>query len=86
MTTREQFNAIRRAYRLARKVSPLAHDQAVTLYMATVSSMRAFTNRWDCCEPGFQMHDQAKKRGRHWSRPLHVAAACTRWIKTHQGA
>ena len=78
-----QFQAIRRAYRLARKVSPLAHENAVVLYMSTVSAMRTFTNKWDCCEPInlASTYEQRKKRGNHWTRPLHVAAACTRFLR-----
>jgi hypothetical protein len=51
MNKQDQFKAIRRTYRIARKTSPLSHDNAVTLYMATVSAMRTFTGKWDCCEP-----------------------------------
>jgi hypothetical protein len=45
MTKKDQFRAIRRAYRLARKVSPLAHENAVALYMSTVSALRTFTGK-----------------------------------------
>ena len=81
--TRDQFNAIRRSYRLAQKVSPLAHENAVTVYMSTVSALRSFTGKWDCCEPinWARTYEQGRKRGNHWSRSLHVAAACTRFFK-----
>jgi hypothetical protein len=81
--TRAQFQAIRRAYRLARKVSPLAHENAVTVYMSTVSALRSFTGKWDCCEPInlASTYEQGKKRGNHWIRPIHVSAACTRFFK-----
>jgi hypothetical protein len=83
MTKKDQFRAIRRAYRLARKVSPLAHENAVALYMSTVSALRTFTGKWDCCEPinWAMTFEQSKKRGNHWIRPIHVSLACTRFLK-----
>ena len=83
MTKKDQFQAIRRTYRLARKVSPLAHENAVAVYLATVSAMRTFTSKWDCCEPInlASTYEQGKKRGNHWYRPLHVSLACTRFLK-----
>jgi hypothetical protein len=83
MTKKDQFRAIRRSYRLARKVSPLAHENAVAVYMSTVSAMRTFTGKWDCCEPANWpcQYDRRKKRGNHWIRPIHVSLACTRFLK-----
>ena len=85
MTKKDQFRAIRRTFRLACKISPLAHENAVVLYMAAVSSLRNFTGKWDCCEAirlG-QQREQSKKYKDHYYRPLHVAAACTRWLRAH---
>ena len=80
---RAQFRSIRRVYRLSRKVSPLAHENAVCNYMASVSALRTFTGKWDCCEPInlASTYEQGKKRGNHWYRPLHVSLACTRFLK-----
>jgi hypothetical protein len=83
MNKQDQFKAIRRTYRIARKTSPLSHDNAVTLYMSTVSAMRTFTGKWDCCEPinWASTFEQGKKQGNHWIRPIHVSLSCTRFLK-----
>lgn len=49
-TKKEQFHAIRRAYRAACRIN-LMVDGAITSRRAGVSAMRAFTGKWDTCEP-----------------------------------
>ena len=82
---KEIFKATRRAYRAAKRISVLKDENAVAAYMAAVSALRAVTGKWDCCDPArwIDQRDHSKAGDKHFRRPWHISAACTRWIKTH---
>jgi hypothetical protein len=85
MPSKEHFIHVRRVYRIACRMSPLQDPRAVEMRVAATSAMRAVTGRWDCCEPFYRWWDQFERpRDRRSSiaKP-HVAAACTRFLKTH---
>lgn len=83
MTKKEQFHAIRRSYRIAKKRSARYDENAVYAFVAAVSALRAFTGNWDCCEPMPHGQMLVVKHPRLWIRTPFVAAACTRWIASH---
>lgn len=85
MSKRKQFHALRRMYRIAKKLSPLWDDNAIPAKVAATSAMREFTGQWDCCEPArFYLDQFMPPRKRHyWVRRPFVAAACTRWLASH---
>ena len=77
ITTRDTYVTTRRAYRAARRLSlgaPGAQgDAALAVRLSTASALRTVVGHWDTCEPV--------------DRPYHlrkfVAAACTRWMRSH---
>jgi hypothetical protein len=87
MNTKDIFFAIRRAYRVVHN-APISADGVIESRIAATSSMRAFTGKWDTCEPFSRSNAisslQSSKRRtskRNWCYSPFVAAACTRWLK-----
>lgn len=87
MTIRQQYLAVRRAYRASRKLNLLSDPNAFAMRLAAVSAMRAVVRHWDCCDP-FNANRpfysaRITPRGRRVLIPMHVAAACTRFLRSH---
>ena len=76
--TKAAFTAIRRVLRVTKR-NPM-HPEP---YFAAVSAMRAFTGKWDTCEPvtGNQARGEYL-RGTTLYRQ-HVYASCTAWLAGH---
>lgn len=92
VTPRERFTALRRAYRAAHRLSPLAGDIAtgqaiVFAKMATVDALRAFTGKWDTCHPASRVDILGQPRRTRtgqvvWALPV---SATSRWFFRRQG-
>lgn len=82
-TTRQQFTAVRRAYRVAHN-TPILAEGSIAIRVATTSAMRGFTGHWDVCTPAWASHIFVARprtaRGTSIMRQT-VAAACTRWCR-----
>ncbi len=86
MIKRNQFQSLRRLYRLSMKL-PVMADNTIKMRIAATSAMRQFTKNWDCCEPLRYGHVGGtfviRKHPRLWVKRPFVAAACTRWVASH---
>jgi hypothetical protein len=84
---KQQFHAIRRAYRVACKASPLA-DGAIASRVATLSALRAFTGNWEDCSPPRSRHVDGTRvyvRPGQWAGVwrLTVYRSCTQFCAKH---
>jgi hypothetical protein len=82
---RDQFKAVRRMYRTACKLDPMALG-TIEARTCAVTAMRAATGKWDTCEPIQWPRNFVGifyRFGKWEARRPHVAAACTRWLSAH---
>lgn len=87
MNAKTIFQAIRRSYRVAHS-TPILAEGAIAVRIAVTSALRAFTGKWDTCEPAGRSFilSSCNRSKRRTSKnnacysPF-VAAACTRWMK-----
>lgn len=87
MNKKDLFKIIRRAYRVAHS-TPILVEGAIVNRIAATSVLRAFTGKWDNCEPygrtGTRYQHSARRtaKGNRCGSPV-VYAACTRWMKNN---